>query len=70
MGIGAGIVRRFTGAGANVVIADLDADAATRLAKELAGAKGRAIAVGADVGADGAGEMLVTRCVEGGALLT
>jgi 2-deoxy-D-gluconate 3-dehydrogenase len=64
MGIGAGIVRRFTEAGANVVIADLDADAATRLAKELAGAAGRAIAVGTDVGADGAGDMLVARCVE------
>jgi 2-deoxy-D-gluconate 3-dehydrogenase len=64
MGIGAGIARRFTQAGANVVIADLDADAATRLSKELAGIGGRAIAVGADVGADGAGEMLVARCVE------
>ena len=64
MGIGAGIVRRYTEAGANVLIADLDGQAASRLAIELAGAPGRSVAVCADVGADEAGEALVARCVE------
>lgn len=64
MGIGAGIVRRFTEAGANVVIADIDEGAASRLAEAVAGAAGRAIPVRADVSADGAGEALVARCVE------
>lgn len=64
MGIGAGIARRFTEAGANVLVADLDAKAAERLAKELTGAAGRAVPVAVDVGLEGAGETLVAGCVD------
>jgi 2-dehydro-3-deoxy-D-gluconate 5-dehydrogenase len=50
MGIGLGIARRLHEAGAGVLIADLDPDAAERAAEELrAGRKGSAVAVSVDV---------------------
>lgn len=62
MGIGAGIVRRFTEAGANVIVADRDEKAAARLVASLRG-PGRAVPVMSDVSADGAAQALVDRCV-------
>jgi 2-deoxy-D-gluconate 3-dehydrogenase len=63
MGIGHRIVTRFLEAGANVVVADLDGEAAAIVAKEAAG-RGRAISMAADVGADDAGEAMASACVE------
>lgn len=63
MGIGHGIVTRFLEAGANVVVADLNGDAAAKVAGEAAG-PGRAVPLASDVGADGAGEAMVSACVE------
>jgi len=63
MGIGRGIVLRFVEAGANVIVADLDAEAATIVAKEAEGA-GRAEALALDVAADDAGERMVGAAVE------
>ncbi|MFE3544988.1 SDR family oxidoreductase [Nocardia sp. NPDC059177] len=45
-GIGAGLARRLVAGGARVVVADLDADAAAKVAEELGA---QAIAVGGDV---------------------
>lgn len=64
MGIGYGIVDRFVEAGANVVIADVDGDAAMRAAHKFTGAPGRTAAVQVDISEDGAGAALVDRCVE------
>ena len=63
MGIGHGIAARFVEAGANVVLADLDEEAAILAAKKLEG-PGLAVGTGIDVTADGAGEAMVKRCVE------
>ncbi|HEX9410282.1 MAG TPA: SDR family oxidoreductase [Actinomycetota bacterium] len=63
MGIGHGIVTRFLEAGANVVVADLDGEAAALVAKESA-ARGRAVSMAVDVGADDAGVAMVSTCVE------
>lgn len=63
MGIGHGIAARYVEAGANVVLADLDEEAAILAAKELGG-PGRAVAMGVDVTGDGAGEAMVKSCVE------
>jgi NAD(P)-dependent dehydrogenase (short-subunit alcohol dehydrogenase family) len=48
-GIGAELARQLAAAGAAVVVADLHADAAQRLADELSGAGGRVMACGTDV---------------------
>lgn len=64
MGIGFGIARRFVEAGANVVIGDLDAEAAQGAARELAGGPGKVVAMAADVADVGTGEALVDRCVD------
>lgn len=64
MGIGHGIVDRFVEGGANIVIADIDGDAALRAAHKLTGAPGRVAAVQSDVSEEGAGDALVERCVE------
>lgn len=64
MGIGLGIVDRFVEGGANVVIADVDGEAALAAAHKLKGSPGNAVAVQTDVGEDGAGELVVARCVE------
>lgn len=63
MGIGFGIVERFAEEGAEVLLADLDGEAAAASAAKLAGRPGRVVAVGADVAEDGIGERLVERCV-------
>ena len=49
LGIGRGIVRAFAREGGAVAIADLDAEAARRLADEITGTGGRAIATVGDV---------------------
>jgi 2-deoxy-D-gluconate 3-dehydrogenase len=63
MGIGHGIVTRFLEAGAGVVVADLDGEAAGVVAGE-AGGPGRAVAMAVDVGADDAAEAIVATCVD------
>ena len=63
MGIGHGIVTRFVEAGANVVVADLDGEAAATVAKDTPG-RGRAVAMTVDIGADDAGETMVATCVD------
>lgn len=64
MGIGFGIVDRLVEGGANVLIADIDGDAAASAANKLAGAPGRALGVRADITEDGMGAAIVARCVE------
>ena len=51
-GFGEGIAKRFALEGAKVVVNDLNADAAARVAKEIAAAGGKAHAVGGDVSKD------------------
>ena len=63
MGIGHGIVTRFVEAGANVVVADLDGEAAATVAKDTTG-RGRAVSMAVDVSADDAGDAMVTTCVD------
>ena len=63
MGIGHGIVTRFVEAGANVLVADLDGEAAAAVAKGTNG-RGRAVSMAVDVGADDAGEEMVKVCVD------
>lgn len=53
MGIGQAIARRFAEAGAAVVVADLDEQAATDTANDLTAAGGKAIAVNVDVSNEG-----------------
>lgn len=65
MGIGRGIVGRLHEAGANVVVADLDREAAEGVLAELDGKRpGGAIAVPADVGDPAGVERMVARAVE------
>ena len=64
MGIGFGIAKRFADSGANVLIADLAGSAAEAAAGRLTGSRGKAMAVQADVAAEGVGQKLVDRCVE------
>ncbi len=63
MGIGFGIAKRFIAEGADVLIADLNWNAAEEAAKKLAGGPGKAVAMQADVAEDGIGERLVARCL-------
>src|SRR6266545_3217640 len=63
MGIGHGIVTRFVEAGANVVVADLDGEAAATVAETAAG-RGRTVSMAVDVGADDAGQAMVSSCME------
>lgn len=62
MGIGFGVVERFAGAGANVLIADLDLEQAEGKAASVAG-PGQVAAIAVDVAAPGAGRRLVDECV-------
>lgn len=64
LGIGHGIVDRFIEAGANVLIADVDEEAAQAAAEKLAGSPGKAVAFQADVSDDSAAEEIVKACVE------
>jgi len=63
MGIGFGIARRFIEAGANVVIGDVNGNAAEEAARKLQGGPGKVVAMTADVSDVGAGPALVERCV-------
>jgi 2-deoxy-D-gluconate 3-dehydrogenase len=64
MGIGLGIVRRLHEAGANVVIADIDADAAHGAVAQLGGAE-RLKAVTGDVSRQQDAEAIVAAAVDG-----
>lgn len=64
VGIGFGIARRFLGAGANVLLVDLDEAALREAAELLAGADGKVETLALDVGDDDAGERMVARCVQ------
>ncbi len=64
MGIGFGIAKRLIEAGANVLIADLDGNAAEGAAKKLADGPGKAAAMQADIAEEGIGERIVAKCVE------
>lgn len=63
MGIGFGIARRFVEAGANVVIADVNLEAAEAAANRLSDGPGKAVAMRADVSQDDSGDKMVERCV-------
>lgn len=63
MGIGFGIVKRFVAEGANVLLADLNGEAAQAAACKLSG-PGKVRVTQADIAEEGAGERLVARCVE------
>ncbi len=66
MGIGLGIVRRLHEAGANVTIADLDAEAAERVAAELLGARpASALAVNCDVSDEASVREMLARTLDG-----
>lgn len=62
VGIGRGIAARFVEGGANVVLADIDGEAAALAAKGLEG-PGRAVAIAVDVGEDKAGDDMISACV-------
>src|SRR4030066_274772 len=62
MGIGFGIAQRFIEAGANVLIADIDDQAAQAAVPKLAGGPGKAAAVRADVSDPRAGGEIVAAC--------
>jgi len=62
MGIGFGIASRMTEAGADVVIADIDASTAEAAAKRLSEHRGRAIAVRGDVSDVETGQALAAAC--------
>jgi 2-deoxy-D-gluconate 3-dehydrogenase len=64
MGIGFGIARRFVEGGASVLIADVNADAGRAAIDRLDAAPGKARSVAVDVGADGAGDVIVRSCVD------
>src|SRR5574340_411416 len=65
MGIGMGIANRLAEAGANVLIADMNLDAATKTAADLAAKHGtKVVAVKLDVTADNAGDQLVAETVK------
>jgi NAD(P)-dependent dehydrogenase (short-subunit alcohol dehydrogenase family) len=63
LGIGKGIVEGFAREGAGVAIADIDADAARRLALEVDAAGGRAIATIGDVSSAADAERMVAESV-------
>jgi 2-dehydro-3-deoxy-D-gluconate 5-dehydrogenase len=62
-GIGLGIARRLTEAGANVLIGDIDDHASGLAVQKLAGQRGRARSVNVDVTDLDAGARLARRCV-------
>jgi 2-dehydro-3-deoxy-D-gluconate 5-dehydrogenase len=64
MGIGFGIAKRYADAGANVLIADLNANVAFSAAKKLVGSRGKADAIQVDVGSNNAGEAVVRKCTD------
>lgn len=64
MGIGFGIARRFVEGGAEVLVADLDGNAANEAVARLSAGPGRAAGVRVDVAAADAGDQLVDACVD------
>jgi NAD(P)-dependent dehydrogenase (short-subunit alcohol dehydrogenase family) len=64
LGIGQGITRAFSGAGADVAIADINREAAEGLAEEIAGSGRRAVAIIGDVSKSRDAERMVRRTVE------
>ncbi len=64
MGIGFGISKRLAEMGARVVMADLKGGPLEEAAHKLAGAKGQVATVVADVADEGAGGLMVKRCLE------
>jgi 2-deoxy-D-gluconate 3-dehydrogenase len=64
MGIGFGIATALVDAGANVVIADLDGDAARDAASKLEGRGTKLVAMQIDMTEEDAGSKIVSRCVE------
>lgn len=64
MGIGFGIAKRFVWAGANVVIADIDAKAAEAAAAKLSGGPGKAVAIQVDISQPDAEDKMVKKCVD------
>jgi len=64
MGIGLGIVKRLSAAGANVLIADLDFDCAMTEAKALEAGGAKAACLKLDVTAQDAGDQIVRAMVE------
>jgi 2-deoxy-D-gluconate 3-dehydrogenase len=64
MGIGLGIVKRLSEAGANVLIADLDFDCAKTEAAALVASGGKAACIKLDVTAPDAGSSIVAAMVE------
>ncbi len=64
MGIGLGIVKRLAEGGANVLIADLDFDCATKETEALAGSPGTLACLKLDVTAPDAGDTIVSAMVE------
>jgi NAD(P)-dependent dehydrogenase (short-subunit alcohol dehydrogenase family) len=65
LGIGKGIVEGFANAGAGVSIADLDRDAAERLAAELRARGGRVVVTIGDVSSAADAERIVRETVDG-----
>ena len=63
-GIGEAIARRFAAEGAAVVIADLDADAASATAEKIVADGGRAIGTSVDVGRSDQVDAMVARTME------
>jgi len=63
-GFGAGIARRFAAEGARIVVNDLDAAGAARMASEIEGAGGRAVACAGDVSCDADVARLVASAIE------
>jgi 3-oxoacyl-[acyl-carrier protein] reductase len=64
-GFGAGIARRFAVEGARVVVNDLDADGAQRIAAEIVASGGTALACAGDVSSDADVARLVAAALEG-----
>jgi 2-dehydro-3-deoxy-D-gluconate 5-dehydrogenase len=63
MGIGFGIVKRFVEGGANVLIADMNVEAAQAAAGKLEGGSGKVAYMKADVSQPDTGEKMVRQCV-------
>jgi len=64
MGIGFGIAKRFVESGANVLIADINEEAANAAVWKLGDGPGKAAAMQVDVSKEGSGRGVVARCVE------
>jgi len=64
-GFGAGIARRYAVEGARVVVNDLDADGAQRIAGEIVASGGTALACAGDVSRDADVARLVAAAIEG-----